>query len=339
MPMMFGSSEIYREAARRFVSPPPATIQIDLDGYWAIRRCYGLEPEGTFERDPVFTDGLPRALHLLGQLKIPATFFVVGRDAALDSKAAILRRAAAEGHRLGNHTYSHRIDFAALAPPEMREEIHAAQEAIAGATGVTPATFRAPGYNMSGELMKLLREAGLRGDASVLPSPWGWLFRAVSQTISGGRGVRRGGQFGSRASAGAPLWPYYPSAKNFACEAIDPSPADLLEWPVGVDPLTRAPLTGTILFLLGRAFMRGALRRFRQTGLPLNFVLHGIDFVDTRLYPPLDSTYGNAFFKTPLPRKMDLMQRALKFIQRNYTLTTLDEEASPESHDEFIKLA
>ena len=85
----------------------------------------------------------------------------MGRDAALESKAAILRRAAAEGHRIGNHTHSHRIDFAALDREAMRREIEEAQKAIGAAVGAAPVTFRSPGYNMSSGLMALLREAGL----------------------------------------------------------------------------------------------------------------------------------------------------------------------------------
>ena len=46
-------------------------------------------------------------LNILDDHDIKATFFVVGKNAELYSD--ILRRICAEGHEIGNHTYSHRI--------------------------------------------------------------------------------------------------------------------------------------------------------------------------------------------------------------------------------------
>ena len=54
--------------------------------------------------DPVAT---PRVLDLLGDAGIGATFFVLGSKLGDKSRRALAKRAHAEGHWIGNHTWSH----------------------------------------------------------------------------------------------------------------------------------------------------------------------------------------------------------------------------------------
>jgi peptidoglycan-N-acetylglucosamine deacetylase len=49
----------------------------------------------------------PRLLDYLKELGLKATFFVVGRNIANSEGFAIIERMAAEGHQIGNHSYSH----------------------------------------------------------------------------------------------------------------------------------------------------------------------------------------------------------------------------------------
>lgn len=58
----------------------------------------------TFDDGPTAGYG-DQILDLLRQLNIRATFFVNGRD--VEAQAELVSRMAAEGHELGNHTYSH----------------------------------------------------------------------------------------------------------------------------------------------------------------------------------------------------------------------------------------
>ena len=49
----------------------------------------------------------PLLLDILAQYEIKALFFVVGRRLTAREGAAITKRAAAEGHIVGNHTFDH----------------------------------------------------------------------------------------------------------------------------------------------------------------------------------------------------------------------------------------
>jgi peptidoglycan/xylan/chitin deacetylase (PgdA/CDA1 family) len=95
----------------------------------------------TFDDGP-HPDVTPRLLDLLKARGVRATFFVIGREAARHPD--IVRRIAAEGHALGNHTQRHSYLFWALGPAALRREIEQAQQAIATASGVRCRLFRAP---------------------------------------------------------------------------------------------------------------------------------------------------------------------------------------------------
>jgi peptidoglycan/xylan/chitin deacetylase (PgdA/CDA1 family) len=100
------------------------------------RRCVAL----TFDDgpDPVRTPALLDALAAHG---VKATFFVVGR--AVDAHPELCRRIAAEGHQLGNHTYTHR--YLPLARTRAVErELAETDRAIARAAGAAPTLARPP---------------------------------------------------------------------------------------------------------------------------------------------------------------------------------------------------
>jgi len=88
-----------------------------------------------------------KVLDILRQEEVAATFFVLGE--AAERYPELLRRAADEGHSIGNHTFDHRYEtiygrFAAFA-----EQIIAAEEAIYKAAGVRTNLVRAPGGSYS----------------------------------------------------------------------------------------------------------------------------------------------------------------------------------------------
>jgi peptidoglycan-N-acetylglucosamine deacetylase len=98
-------------------------------------------------------------LALLRERQVKATFFVCGQN--VERHSDIARRIVAEGHAIGNHTYSHPFLYL-LRRKAMAEEIDRAQLAIEKATGVRPKLFRPPyGIRWFG-LSSLLRERGLR---------------------------------------------------------------------------------------------------------------------------------------------------------------------------------
>jgi len=95
----------------------------------------------TFDDGPS-PDVTPRVLDILREKNASATFFVVGRQ--VERHPELARRVSAEGHVIGNHTYSHPPLFCFLSPRRLREEVERAQDVIFGATSVRPRHFRSP---------------------------------------------------------------------------------------------------------------------------------------------------------------------------------------------------
>ncbi|MGJ8697293.1 MAG: polysaccharide deacetylase family protein [Verrucomicrobiaceae bacterium] len=94
----------------------------------------------TFDDGP-HPQNTPRLLDMLRQRNIKATFYVIGGN--VDRYPHIARRIVAEGHEIGNHTYTHR-KLTSLSASEVRKEMQRTQDAIARATGVKPRTMRPP---------------------------------------------------------------------------------------------------------------------------------------------------------------------------------------------------
>lgn len=85
-----------------------------------------------------------RALEYLQALQVQATFFPTG--AAVENNPDLWRRAVAEGHELGNHTYSHRF-ITEQSAEQICRELQLWQETVSRVLGYEYPTpfFRPPG--------------------------------------------------------------------------------------------------------------------------------------------------------------------------------------------------
>jgi peptidoglycan/xylan/chitin deacetylase (PgdA/CDA1 family) len=92
----------------------------------------------------------PKLLDILKARNIKVTFFVIGKNAA--EYPDILKREAAEGHEIANHSWSH-PDLAKLPQDTMRSEISRTQDAITN-TIAKPVTLLRPPYGALGANQK-----------------------------------------------------------------------------------------------------------------------------------------------------------------------------------------
>ena len=87
---------------------------------------------------PEFT---PTLLDVLGDSGVKATFFVVGDK--VDKHPEVVRRIAADGHGLGNHTFQHR-EIVGMSRAEVDVELARGRQSIRDACGVDTWLFRPP---------------------------------------------------------------------------------------------------------------------------------------------------------------------------------------------------
>jgi peptidoglycan/xylan/chitin deacetylase (PgdA/CDA1 family) len=101
----------------------------------------------------------PLILDALAKAGIQATFFFLGRH--VERWPELVRRAAAEGHQIGNHGYYHRkLHFRSAA--YVRDDLERGKRAIEQAGAPTPAFFRAPHGFRSPWVTAIARSLGER---------------------------------------------------------------------------------------------------------------------------------------------------------------------------------
>jgi peptidoglycan/xylan/chitin deacetylase (PgdA/CDA1 family) len=123
--------------------------------------------------DPDFT---PRILDALGEADMRATFFTIGEQARRSPE--LVRRAAAEGHEIANHSFSHRHPWL-MGSRAARQEVRQGAEVLRDVLGRAPRYFRPPHGRMRACMSD---EAQASGQAVVLwdvsAIDWGPLGKA-----------------------------------------------------------------------------------------------------------------------------------------------------------------
>ena len=94
----------------------------------------------TFDDGPD-PDWTPRVLDVLAAAGVRATFFLIGERAARAPE--VVRRIAAEGHEIANHSWSHR-NLWLCGPRATRREIARGHETLTRLAGAPPRHFRPP---------------------------------------------------------------------------------------------------------------------------------------------------------------------------------------------------
>jgi cellulose synthase/poly-beta-1,6-N-acetylglucosamine synthase-like glycosyltransferase/spore germination protein YaaH/peptidoglycan/xylan/chitin deacetylase (PgdA/CDA1 family) len=119
-----------------------------LPSYYVVEHAGGVPDKKvtiTFDDGPSQYTG--QALDILKQKQVPATFFVIGENA--EQYAGIVRREYAEGHTIGNHTYTH-PNVAQESDEETKLELNTTLRLIEHDTGHSSILFRPP-YNADSE--------------------------------------------------------------------------------------------------------------------------------------------------------------------------------------------
>lgn len=112
----------------------------------------------TFDDGPAerFTS---QVLDVLREQQVPATFFVCGEN--VEAYPDLLRHIVADGHEIGNHTYSHPFLYF-KSRRRITEEIDRTQATIEKVVGFRPSLFRPPYGGRWFGLVPALLERGMR---------------------------------------------------------------------------------------------------------------------------------------------------------------------------------
>lgn len=241
-----------------------AAINVDIDSLHLYYRIHGLDEARA--TNAVWERGVVRFAELFDELGVQATFFVVASDLERWPAARkIAEDLVAAGHELASHSLTHPYDLVRQHDRAVRTELETSRQILSDVRGTPCVGFRAPGYTMTPRVLALLREAGYTYDSSIFPSPPYYLAKLAVLAGMAVRGKR------SESIVGPPsvMW-----------ESRLPNKRDgLVELPVTVLPVVRAPFIGTSLLMMGRRGY-GLVKRVLGAVPFVNLELHGIDLCD-----------------------------------------------------------
>ena len=128
-------------------------------------------------------------LDILDRYDVPATFFVIGRQAA--EEPGLLRRMAEEGHSVQNHTYGH-YWLTRYSDDTIADQLTRANQVITDATGVAPHCMRPPFGAVNDRVRSVAAGLGL---AAIMwdVDPWDWKHPGAGAVTSRVLGATGGG--------------------------------------------------------------------------------------------------------------------------------------------------
>ncbi len=179
-----GTGDIWRisatpQSGQRTFRYDAATDTIVDESYQRYPLSYRIEALGAVPRKIALTfdDGpdsnyTPRILDILKEKHAPGTFFATG-DAA-NKSPGLLRREYAEGHEIGNHTYTH-PQFKDISLRQIKVELNLTQLLFESTLGIKTLLFRPP-YGID-------HQPETADEVVVLPVPQGMGYIIVGSQI------------------------------------------------------------------------------------------------------------------------------------------------------------
>ncbi|RIK08014.1 MAG: polysaccharide deacetylase family protein [Acidobacteria bacterium] len=137
--------------------------------------------------DPTWT---PVVLDILKEKGVKATFFVLGGRA--QAYPDLIRRAAADGHSIQNHSWNHPPAFGLLPFEVVFDEMNGTSAEIETITGKRPTFFRPPGGGLSADVEAASGQLGMKlAMWNVDPQDWAGntaegIYARVTQGLGGG---------------------------------------------------------------------------------------------------------------------------------------------------------
>src|SRR5262249_22348896 len=302
-----------RDPQRCVRARPPASQRVsyavfscDLDTVDRHLQGYGFEDVPPC--DLIYRTAVPRLLELLAELGVPAVLFTIARDA--EAQADMLRRAVAAGHEVASHSLTHPQPFSTLDDGALREQLRTSRQRLSDAAGREVVGFRAPAWDVDDRVLRLVREAGYRYDASVFPTPALVVSRlAAYRRSTGKRSIFAMDVVGH---AFAPIRPH----------VLGNGAVDLVEFPIAVTPWLRLPVYHTLAYFVPRRLFRRNLRALLGSDLPVLYEFHAADRLalgEDDVDPRMDRHPG---MREPPARTRDFLREPLSPLPAARRVTT-----------------
>jgi carbamoyltransferase len=289
-PVLAAPAENVFQARRRSTPAAKIWFHVDMDGLDAIFQGHGHvygEP-----RDDFYVSAVDSSLRFFEERDARATYFVIARDLDRPDKRRAIEQIVSAGHYVAchglNHKYLNRISSA-----EKREEIISGKKKIEDALGVPVYGFRAPGYSIDLESLRILRDAGYLYDSSIFPN--------------------------------------YEFRNRLGLERLHPEPFlmfpedGFFELPMPYNGPWLPPFHPCYAFYLSRFYFRRSLEAFRKRHSYCTLLFHLTDFAAPQKLRKglLLDIFTNNFVSAS--KKLRFLNKLMKPVEKHFTVTTSEE--------------
>ena len=303
-------------------------ISSDIDTLRSLYYRYGLVPAACGGAD--FEVGLENFSRFLEPYGIQSTLFMVGQDFGPSRNHGVIRDIVREGHEIANHSYTHPQGFRLLTLARQEEEISKMEKACQQLTGKRPYGFRSPGWNVSDDVLKILRQRGYIYDSSVFPTVLSPILKMLHWYNMQGAPIADRTTLGDWRYMTAPMKPFQTSSQTLS----RPGRGGIIEFPITVTPGLRLPFFATSVLATGIDFFKSSLKKLTEREYPLQFQFHLSDFVDyskpglsEEIPRSSDKVYVPKSFRVPLKGKINLFKEVLELMFESYEFMTLHQWA------------
>ena len=290
-----------------------ATVAVDYENLKHLYRTLGLPPGP--ESQVMYEAVADRFLELFARHDVRATLFVIGEDLREPGNRRMLRRFAAAGHEIANHTLTHPFGMRRLSRAEKAREIDDAHHIIEDASGQAVVGYKAPAHDVDRETIDLVEGRGYLYDASVYPSFFNPLLNLVFRVVGNNRPLG----LGDWQCMLAPNRPYVPGERFWRR-----GHRKLVEFPITQVPAIRFPFYSTVMFTLGYpsfALSYAAVRQMRFC----TYVFHSFDLLAAD-DPGVDlALRRHPSLRHPLERRLRMVSSVLRALSRSARCVTYRE--------------
>ncbi len=142
-------------------------------------------------------------MRILDKHQVKATFFMIGER--MEKYPEIVKEAVAQGHAVGNHTYSHPHDLESLTSDQVIRELDDCEQVIERMVGHRTHLFRPPRGLLNGTVLRIAKDERYRtilwtvsADHHDAPTPEAMAARVLKHAQPGAIILAHDGTFASR---------------------------------------------------------------------------------------------------------------------------------------------
>ena len=291
-----------------------AAINLNLD---SLGEAYSF-PYGY--KDPTFFEVSERFFKIAKEYKFKYSIYVLGKDLEKPENRERVKEWAAQGHEIGNHSWSHPQNLGAMNKSKIRREVELAHKIITETVGYEPKGFIAPGWCTSSDLVKVLMELNYTYDTSGFPS-WLMLLGLLKMLLNHMNNSRRLVKILHRKDflywLCGPRNPYRTESTTSHGITMLPLPTNKY----------RVACWHTLVFMFGWKIHERILKSCLEEVDAFYYLIHPADLIDEKdLIPGRKISLER--LKTPLELKQQYLERSIKIIlESGRKIITMEELA------------